>query len=85
MDDFGKFQPHQTADDKVLITFGSSFAFFKSFLEPFSNAFCSIFKFYSVSREACGLYKVDGWGLYECVSFSLIYHMKFCLRYCLFG
>ena len=21
-DDFGKFQPHQTADDKVVITFG---------------------------------------------------------------
>ena len=21
MDDFGKFQPHQTADDKVVITF----------------------------------------------------------------
>ena len=25
MDDFGKFQPHQTADDKVVITFGHLF------------------------------------------------------------
>ena len=28
MDDFGKFQPHQTVDDKVVITFGLLFCFF---------------------------------------------------------
>ena len=46
MDDFGKFQPHQTADDKVVITFGLQFRFFffKSFLGPFNNAFVVSFK-----------------------------------------
>ena len=40
MDDFGKFQPHQIADDKVVITFGLKFrTFFKSCLGPFNNAF----------------------------------------------
>ena len=28
MGDFGKIQPHQTADDKVVITLASSFAVF---------------------------------------------------------
>ena len=45
MDDFGKFQPHKTADDKVVITFGLQFRnFFKSFLGPLSNAFVVSFK-----------------------------------------
>ena len=40
MDDFGKFQPHQTADDKVVIICGLWFRnFFKSFFGPFYNAF----------------------------------------------
>ena len=30
MDDFGKFQPHQTVDDKVVIIFGLCFAIFSS-------------------------------------------------------
>ena len=45
MDDFGKFQPHQTADDKVVITFGLKFrSCFKSLLDPFNNAFVVSFK-----------------------------------------
>ena len=45
MDDFGKFQPHQTADDKVVITFGLwLWIFFRSFLAPFNNAFVVSFK-----------------------------------------
>ena len=45
MDDFGKSQLHQTADDKVVITFGLWFRnFFKSFLGPFNNAFVVSFK-----------------------------------------
>ena len=40
MDDFDKFQPHQTADDRVVITFGLQFCnFFKLFLCPFNSAF----------------------------------------------
>ena len=30
MDNFGKFQPHQTADDKVVKASGSNFAIFSS-------------------------------------------------------
>ena len=44
MDDFGKFQPHQTADDTAVIIFASSFEFFKSFLIPCNNAFLVSFK-----------------------------------------
>ena len=47
MDNFGKIQPHQTADDKVVITFGLYFRFFffffffffSPFLGPFKNSF----------------------------------------------
>ena len=41
MDNFGKFQPHQTADDKVVKASGN---FFKSFWGPFNNAFVVFFK-----------------------------------------
>ena len=45
MDDFGKFQLLQTADDKVVITFGLLFCeFFMSFLGPFNNALVVSFK-----------------------------------------
>ena len=45
MDDFGKFQSHQTADDKVLMIFGLSFRIFsKSFLGPCNNIFVVSFK-----------------------------------------
>ena len=40
MDDFGKFQPHQTAADKVVKTSGVLFRiFFKSLWGPVNNAF----------------------------------------------
>ena len=49
MDDFGKFQPNETADDKscnnvwplvsLFFFFLFFFLFFKSFLCPFNNAF----------------------------------------------
>ena len=42
MDDFGKFQPHQTADDKVVKTSGVQFL--KSFWGPINNAFVVSFK-----------------------------------------
>ena len=45
MDDFGRFQPHQTANDKLLELLASSFAnFFKSFMGSFNNAFVVFFK-----------------------------------------
>ena len=56
MDDYGKFQPHQTADNKVVITCGLRFCrfffffflffgfFFKSFFGPLNNAFVVSFK-----------------------------------------
>ena len=45
MDDFSKFQLHQTADDKVVITFGLLFRiFFNTLLGPFNNAFVVSFK-----------------------------------------
>ena len=45
MNDFGKFQPHETADDKVVIIFGFSFRnFFKSFLGPYNSAFVVSFE-----------------------------------------
>ena len=45
MDDFGKFQPHQTADDKVVITFGLYFRiFFKPVLGPLNNVLVESFK-----------------------------------------
>ena len=45
IDNFGKFQPHQTADDKVVKTSGVSFRiFFKSFWGPVNNAFVVSFK-----------------------------------------
>ena len=47
MDDFGRFQPHQTADDKVVIILASSLVldfFFKTFWGPFNNAFVVSFK-----------------------------------------
>ena len=45
MDDFGKpFQPHQPADDKVVITFVHLFCNFFKFWGPFNNAFVVSFK-----------------------------------------
>ena len=45
VDDFAKFQPHQTADDKFVIRFGLWFCnFFKSFWGLFDNAFEVSFK-----------------------------------------
>ena len=45
MDNFGKFQPHQTADDKVGKASGVQFRnFFKSVWDPFNNAFVVSFK-----------------------------------------
>ena len=42
---FGKFQPHQTADDKVVKSSGVEFRiFFKSFWDPINNAFVVSFK-----------------------------------------
>ena len=45
MDNFDEFQPHQTADDKVVKASDVFFRiFFKSFWGPFNNAFLVSFK-----------------------------------------
>ena len=38
MDDFAKFQPHQIADDKIMIIFGPQFFVSCSFPGPFDYA-----------------------------------------------
>ena len=65
MDDFGKFHPHETADDKV-ITFGLKFRnCFKSLLGPFNNAFVVSFKlrFFKLTLR-CLVDKRSGYNLH---------------------
>ena len=57
MDDLTKFQPHQTADDKIVITVGLYFCVnFMSFSGPFNNAFIVSFKFWGFFLTRIALY-----------------------------
>ena len=53
MDDFTKFQPNQTADDKIVITFGLYLCVnLMWFSGPFNNAFVFPFKVWFLIKIA---------------------------------
>ena len=64
MDNFGKFQPHQNADDKSCESFWHVISqFFKSFWGPFNNAFVVSFKLRFLKLNLLCL--VDKWSGYS--------------------